>query len=351
MQRYRRFVAVTAEPSGALATVACHLRLVKGRAGRMVERAHARQRLCVVYRCMVAEGVAEEAEGRTKVVTRPPCVRARLPLTACWFRSVSSNPASSFLVAYMSRASTSHGEAREQSTLSTFFPQQPSPVKRPGKKRATSPIDLTLDSGDEAPPPPKRTKASAETTSRFFSQRDANRDVLGTSLPTPTGVGEHWRFQPASPQQPATAAGHPIDPKEQAQRKKLREAFSKKLLGPNNPFARGDDEIEGTISESSDSEPASPIPKAAKRAKATKPPPENGSGSDSDPQFKALMETFTNTSKGRGKGKAPARAKKQKVVELGPSGKPWTPLEMQVCLLLLHRATNIADGLYSRYLS
>ncbi|KAI0260994.1 DNA mismatch repair protein MSH3 [Gloeopeniophorella convolvens] len=193
--------------------------------------------------------------------------------------------------------SKSGNAATRQPMISSFF-SQPSrtPSAPDGGHRSSSPIDLTL-SGDEAPPPAKKRKIT----------HALKRDVTPPSSLQPQGgsTSSQWRYEPSqSPER------RPVDPEVQ----KRREQFAKRLLvketssvdvgrktdDEDTPHSRGDDA--------------------------------GSSGDESDDKFKQLQKLFTQKTDPKKKGKAKAapakRSKKQ--VEIGPSGEPYTALELQV---------------------
>lgn len=242
----------------------------------------------------------------------------------------------------MSRASSNAADTRDKSTISSFFTPIPSPAKstvKAEKKRATSPIDLTL-SGDELPVAKKR--RTVETRSRFFSQEDSREQASSTSSASQTrlaGPADQWRFEAPSPERLTSDTAKAIDPAERAKRKAVREAFKKKLLGENNPFAKkhsanaldGDDP-DAMLFGGSDSEfPAISSRTSSKQTLPQHLSEDGDSGTESDPQFKALIGNFANKKAGKkGKGRIQsAPAKKKKTAEIGPSGETWTPLELQ----------------------
>jgi DNA mismatch repair protein MSH3 len=194
----------------------------------------------------------------------------------------------------------------KQAILSSYF----SPKSSHGKmKRASSPIDLTVD--EPASPPVKRTRASTEA--RSSPLRTPSRS---------TSVAEKWRFTPLSPeniqsQTPNVAAGA-------AERRKRHEAFKAKLLEDNSIFARKSSVKETDVDTSGGDEDGN-------SGNGTDKEPE----SDSDGGFRSLAAFFENKSKG--KRKAAVRgcgsdisSKKKKSAEVGPSGQTYTPLELQV---------------------
>jgi DNA mismatch repair protein MSH3 len=198
----------------------------------------------------------------------------------------------------------------KQATISTYFSQR-SP--HGGKKRASSPIDLTVD--EPASPPVKRTRPSL--TGPEIPESCGARAGSSRTASYSTSVAEQWRYTPSSPeriQEPRTAASD-------VERRKRHEAFKAKLLENNSIFVRKN---------------------SAKQNEADALEMEEGENiadkdldSDSDGGFRSLTALFENKSKGKGKAvvrghgnAAPSRGKKS--AEVGPSGQPYTPLELQV---------------------
>jgi DNA mismatch repair protein MSH3 len=191
----------------------------------------------------------------------------------------------------------------QQPTISVFFSQKPSAVKD------SSPIDLTLDSDEDAPPK-KRQKTNANIRNLLESPTRVAEAMSSRSQNT--SHAEQWRFGTTSPdkhqveKQSHTAA-------EEAARKKNHEAFKMRLLGENSTF------IQKKARESS---------AAAMDVDSDHPTVDemDHSNHDSDSAFASFQELL---SKKRGKGKAPT-AHDKRADEMGPSGQTWTPLEKQV---------------------
>ncbi|KAI0350070.1 hypothetical protein OH77DRAFT_1413634 [Trametes cingulata] len=215
-----------------------------------------------------------------------------------------------------------------QATISSFFSQStagPStPKAKAGSKnkRGSSPIDLTLDSDDEGHAPPH--KRQKTTTSTFFSPR---RPATSASQPaTPAaksgGHAEQWRFDPSSPSKSRTV--------EDEAGRKAHERAKKILLGNANVFNRRN--------QSADATPSSDV-EEDESARAAPPEEEED---EVEKKFSELMEMFSS-SKVKKKGKSTAkrtagppaagssRSKSQKIEEIGPSGQPYTPFELQAC--------------------
>ncbi|OBZ75370.1 DNA mismatch repair protein MSH3 [Grifola frondosa] len=210
--------------------------------------------------------------------------------------------------------------SKNQATLSSFF-SQTSPRKddRPtgnAHKRPNSPIDLTVDSDNEVP------RKRARTTSTFFEStagpstqgREAGSSASG-------GVAEQWRFNPAVPSAPNSSGA----PDEEEQRRR-RDKAKRILLGEHNFFLRN---------ESNDREPGRADGSSEVEGKGEE---AATSGNESDEQFSELMKMFANSKSKKGaKGskktastQAAPRTRKRKDEEIGPSGQPYTPFELQV---------------------
>jgi DNA mismatch repair protein MSH3 len=280
--------------------------------------------------------------------------------------------------------------AASQPTISAFFassPSKTSSVSAKGTKRAASPIDLTLEEEENALPVPvtKKPKASTTTTtSHFFARGSSSTQPLPTrpspfapphSSPSTTNTAQQWRFVPsplpATPQGPHNS--QPSGPSD-LEKSARHEAFKKTLLGPKDPFARrkaladaqsveeltqleaeigvgvpsdaedgdegaGDEENGGKDTEKTKGKAAKgkgkATTKSTSKAKATPAQDEadHHEATDSDPGFAILLAGFAaaGSAKSSKSKSGTARKKKEKApVELGPSGEPWTPLELQI---------------------
>ncbi|KAF7968561.1 hypothetical protein HWV62_30097 [Athelia sp. TMB] len=197
----------------------------------------------------------------------------------------------------------------KQATISRFFSQTASPVKKP-QKRPASPIDLTGDSDPGAPP--QRKKPRNDTGSDDDSLgTDARAGTLSAreTVHVPAGHAEQWRFEPTSPDKPPPERTRSAA--EEAVRRKRHEAFKKRLLDENSSFIRSRGVIEDDREDGGSSE---------------------SSGDESDAAFASFKEVLAK-SKGTGKAASKLPARKKKDEELGPSGKSWTPLEKQILQL------------------
>lgn len=215
----------------------------------------------------------------------------------------------------------SSSSPKRQAVISSFFSQPNSLSSATQRKRPNTVIDLTGDSDEESAvplPPTKRTR----TTSTFFdtpkskTQRDDPRSSTILTSARPAGLAEQWRFEPGSSSQPARYN----------ESNERHEKAKRILLGETGIFDRSREE------EVLDDEPADPAAVASG---------EPDSGEDSDELFAQMRAMWSNSSaKGKKrKGKATARvapARKKKVEEIGPSGMPYTAMELQVRTLVCH---------------
>lgn len=171
-----------------------------------------------------------------------------------------------------------------QPTLSTFFQSSP-------RKRDSSYIDLTQDEGSDGTVQ-KRKRLSATTSDTNSKSRSS--------------LVDSWRFSPerANQTKPSTTITS-------AAEYKRHEAFKRKLLQDNSIFLSrmSEDAEEGPVDE----------PNAA------------GDLADEDEPFEQLYEAFAHKSSVQEKRRVTKDSlKRKKVVEVGPSGEPYTPLEKQV---------------------
>lgn len=188
-----------------------------------------------------------------------------------------------------------------QPIISSFFSQT---VKGPGASseplaRSSSPIDLTI-SDDEGPP----------TKKKKLTHRPTPDPISQPQLQSPRPSASRWRYDPSpSPEK------HPLNP----EAKKRRELFAKRLLVENSTSVDTTAVLEGNglPSDHADAEPDS-------------------SGPESDSKFKQLQEMFARKTEQKKKGKATQERFSKKQTAVGPSGEPYTALELQVwCLSLI----------------
>ena len=177
--------------------------------------------------------------------------------------------------------------------ISSFF-SQPSKGAGIGAEplsSSSSPIDLTI-SDDE--PPAKKQKTAHRPTPDSSTQRRPQ---------SPHTPASRWRYVPSqSPEKP------PVDP----EAKKLRELFAKQLLAEKSSSV-GPTGADGhdLPSDHADGELDS-------------------SEAGSDSEFKHLQELFARKTEQKTKRKATQERSSKKRTELGPSGEPYTALELQV---------------------
>ena len=124
---------------------------------------------------------------------------------------------------------------------------------------------------------------------------------------------------------------------ETSKQRDAHERAKRILLGDENVFSRR--------THSTDMTPSSDIDETVANPDAA---PEEDED-EAEKKFSELMEMFSS-SKGKGKGKAvtrkavppvagPSRSRTQKKVEeLGPSGQPYTPFELQVSYILVRNS-------------
>ena len=161
-----------------------------------------------------------------------------------------------------------------------------------------SPIDLTISDGDE--PPAKKLKTTHEPALRSPRLRPP-------SAPSRSPASQ-WCYEPS--QLPEKRQMGP-------EAKKRREQFSRRLLVANDPPMETGVQLDlcGT---------------PAEYAQGIS----DSSEAESECKFKQLQELFARKTEQRKKGKATQDRPSTKQAELGPSGEPYTALELQVKQLL-----------------
>lgn len=203
-----------------------------------------------------------------------------------------------------SSASKTGSQQGAQQTISHFFMGGKS---TPGAstKRTRSPVDLTLDS-DEEEPPSKRVKLLETSNERGFLTKQA---LANPKHDSPMKKKYKYISLEDSPAKPTVVIDESIKKTQEARRKRMKET-----LRQINNFARSSpvrSEQEGDSHASSDAD------------------------ADSDSKEYAaenLHKRFASkvaVSAGRD-SETTAKGKKRKQEELGPSGKPYTPLELQI---------------------
>ena len=193
-----------------------------------------------------------------------------------------------------------------QPMISSFF-SQPSKGAGAGSEpllSSGSPIDLTISDDDEQPA--KKRKTTHGPTSDSNTQRQHQ---------SPHPPASRWRYVPSQSPEKTT-----VDP----ETKKRRELFAKQLLADNSSFVdmAGPSDGHGPPSDQADGEP-------------------NSSGVESDNEFKQLQVMFARKTEQKRKRKATQERTSKKQPELGPSGEPYTALELQVWSYLTDKRTSI----------
>ncbi|KAI9456446.1 DNA mismatch repair protein MSH3 [Russula earlei] len=200
-----------------------------------------------------------------------------------------------------SEATKKRSSARmRQPMISSFFSQTTSGSQAGAGSeplsRSHSPIDLTISDDEEPPPKKQRIAHGPALASTTTSQRQSQ------SLCAPAS---QWRYDPSpSPEK------RPLDPATKGR----RELFAKQLLVDDRAFVdtSGASDGHGLPSDHPDGAPDS-------------------SGAESDGKFQQLQELFARkTGQEKKKGKVTRERSSKKQAELGPSGEPYTALELQV---------------------
>jgi hypothetical protein len=182
-----------------------------------------------------------------------------------------------------------------QPIISSFFSQTVKGAGASSEPLSSSslPIDLTI-SDDEGPPTKKKKMAHGPTPNRSSQPQ----------LQSPHTSASRWRYDPSpSPEKP------PIDP----EAKKRRELFAKQLLVENS-----------TSVDTAEASDGYGLPGDHADAE------QDFSGAESDSKFKQLQELFARKTEQKKKVKATQERSSKKQTEVGPSGEPYTALELQV---------------------
>jgi DNA mismatch repair protein MSH3 len=197
--------------------------------------------------------------------------------------------------------SKTQGQRGAQHTISHFFSSGSAAGGTSGK-RARSPVDLTLDSDEDLQPPAKRVKSKGMTAIQSSAAQAPNRELHIMSQYSYGSVDD-------SAGKTLTPEDAAANRQQEARRKLVRETL-KQTMQPNgrDVQARSSsvaDEAEHTQSDTEEqSDRSSPITSLFK-------------------DFESNLSVNTRGSKG----------KKGKTIEVGPSGNPYTPLELQVLQL------------------
>ncbi|KZT60361.1 hypothetical protein CALCODRAFT_114887 [Calocera cornea HHB12733] len=224
-------------------------------------------------------------------------------------------------------------DGKKQPMISNFFAKAKEPQASTTRKRPSSPIDLTSDAEEQ--PPTKKTKVDIAAVDE--------RPPKVTSTPTPTAVKvsaaptikskarkqigkaivQKWRFKPSQAEAALATNGTALTGTDAAEYRKAqerREILRKKLLGPNNPLARRS-EVDRVTPDQGDS----PLDDQ------DEPAAEVDSEEEMPPAAAELRKKFSAKGKSKGDaGKGKSKGKGKKVVEMGPSGLSYTPLENQI---------------------
>ena len=193
--------------------------------------------------------------------------------------------------------SKNQGQRGAQHTISHFFSSSSAASGTSGK-RARSPVDLTLDSDEELQPPAKRVKSKETTATQTLATQTSNRELFMSqytygSIDDSTGKNS----TPAASSQ------------QEARRKLIRETL-KQTMQPNgrDVQARSSSVADDAETTQSDAE---------------------GQSDRSSPITSLFKDFESNLSV----NKQGSKGKKGKTIEVGPSGNPYTPLELQVLQL------------------
>jgi DNA mismatch repair protein MSH3 len=185
-----------------------------------------------------------------------------------------------------------------QPTISAFFQASPSATRK--RTASTFPIDLTADSDDDEIPATKRPRLPGHkhTTPSAPAQYSAGS----------TSVADDWRFSSEKSKQATVKKIRTSSEKER------HEAFKRKLLQDNNRFLKQES---STVQMNQDAMEV-----------------DESVASSEEESFNKLSDMFSHKDKGKGKARGKAAVKSpKKHVELGPSGQPYTPLELQVSVV------------------
>jgi hypothetical protein len=182
--------------------------------------------------------------------------------------------------------------------ISSFFSQGAKGIGTSSEafSGSNSPIDLTVSDDEERPVKKQKVAHQSALESVHLQQ-------------TQHTPASQWRYDPS----PSPEKKRSMDP----QVKRRRELFSKQLLAENSTFVDTTERSDGCglPSDPTDGEPEP-----------------DSSGAESDTRFKHLQELFARKAEQKKKGKATQERERssRKQVALGPSGEPYTALELQV---------------------
>jgi DNA mismatch repair protein MSH3 len=190
----------------------------------------------------------------------------------------------------------SQGQRGAQHTISHFFSSGSAAGGTSGK-RARSPVDLTLDSDEELQPPAKRVKSKETTATQTSATQTSNRELYMSQYIY--GSINDSAGKTSTPDNAAASS------QQQARRKLIRETL-KQTMQPNSRDvqARSSSVADDAETTQSDGEEQS----------------------DRNSPTTSLFKKFeSNLSVNK---QVPTKEKKGKTI--GPSGDPYTPLELQV---------------------
>jgi hypothetical protein len=203
-----------------------------------------------------------------------------------------------------SKSTQKNGAGLRQPIISSFFSQASMGAGASSEPLSSSslPIDLTISDDDEQPA--KKRKTTHGTTSDSTQRHNQS----------PRPSASRWRYVPS--QSPEKTS---VDP----EAKKRRELFAKQLLADNSSFVDTTEPSDGhgLPSDRADGDPIS-------------------SGVESDNEFKQLQEMFALKTEQKKKRKVTQERTSKKQAELGPSGEPYTALELQVWCFLTDSRTD-----------
>ncbi|THH32975.1 hypothetical protein EUX98_g1202 [Antrodiella citrinella] len=207
----------------------------------------------------------------------------------------------------------------EQLRISSFF-SQPGPSSRSQAtgRRPRSPIDLTGDDAEETQPKRRKISSNAEDASSSRISQDqvhaGPSSSTGSSNKHSFGAADKYRFEPASP---AKEKGRSHIPGSVQSQRKER---IRKILDDRNLFHDGSDDTVPADAEQ-DHEDDAQEPDEDKN---------DDNGIQTQSSFEDTLAFFANA---KAKPKATQRVKAppaKKAQEIGPSGLPFTPLELQI---------------------
>lgn len=195
-----------------------------------------------------------------------------------------------------------------QPVISSFFSQNPKNAgsANPSEplSRDMSPIDLTISDGEE--PPPKKLKTAHEPALRSPQLQPQSAHSRSPA--------SQWRYEPSqSPEKRHIGT----------EAKKRREQFAR-ILVANDPSMGADVHLDLCSTPAEHSQGVS-----------------DSSEAESEGKFKQLQELFARKTEQRKKGKATQDKPSKKQAELGPSGEPYTALELQVNQVLNFQHQNV----------